>query len=340
MIFSSLKKSFKYLWIGFVGAIGFLGPPLSAQNASSGFQLRDVFANQAWYAQGGLSFAFGTHVNRIGLRVQIACAFDYGQFNAQWAFHRAFKDLGPDKARWENQLALGGVAALGKQRRSLATQGEEVDFRANHFYAPITDEGRRQYAVGYAYIWYRDKIRTSQNSGAFSFRAADFHLILENDLFAGRGSDKFRTGAFLVAYQYEEYQFALNATLYTGNPKAKGKQRIKNTDYPSRFGYFSYGHSEYASCSHGFFSAQVRYNGPYRQTVGMNIGLDAEKVRHALQNKLIHDMPIVPKSWNKAENPHVPMIAEDGSPYLFKEGQRIKKPSPFLTLYLNPSMFY
>jgi hypothetical protein len=72
----------------------------------------------------------------------------------------------------------------------------------------------------------------------------------------------------------------------------------------------------------------------------MNLGIDAEQVRHALQNRFIHDMPFIPKGLNPPRQPHIPMVAADGKPYLFREGQEIRKARLWGNINVNAPVFY
>jgi hypothetical protein len=96
----------------------------------------------------------------------------------------------------------------------------------------------------------------------------------------------------------------------------------------------------YRKTSGGMLSAQFRYNAGYLQNVQANVGVDAEQIRNAVQNKFIHDMRFIPKKWNKSHNCHLPMLDEQGEQYLFRPGQKIRKPRPYLNLYANANVFY
>ena len=92
--------------------------------------------------------------------------------------------------------------------------------------------------------------------------------------------------------------------------------------------------------SHGILSAQVQYAWYGFQILGAEVGIDSEKVRHAVQNRFIHDMNFMPDKWVTTENPHVPMRDAKGGQYLFREGQTIEPAEPFVEVSMNPSLFY
>ena len=287
-----------------------------------------------WGANVGISATFGTKTNRIGLKINTYYFYEYAQINVQWASFYAFNHFGTNQKRKEHQASVGIVGAVGDFAEA------EKNSVENSFLHPVSNQTSHSHSLGYAYKWYFDDIGTSQNGGMIGFQIKHFHAVVENDIFAGTGSDRYRTGAFLVAYQKEDIQIALSNILWTGNPKIKGSKRIRNSDYPSPFGYFEYKDLPHSAHSHGILSLQVSYRLPHAQIASGNIGIDAEQVRHFIQNRLIHDMPFVPKKWNKAKNPHVPMLTDKGKLYLYGENQRVRKARFWATASLNPTLFY
>jgi hypothetical protein len=71
-----------------------------------------------------------------------------------------------------------------------------------------------------------------------------------------------------------------------------------------------------------------------------SIGADAEQIRNALQNRVMHDLIFTPEKWHLSNNAHIPMIDSEGNMYLYKDDQQIRKPSFYFNLFLNPSVFY
>jgi hypothetical protein len=74
--------------------------------------------------------------------------------------------------------------------------------------------------------------------------------------------------------------------------------------------------------------------------MGIHLGIDAEQIRDIIQNKGFHDMCFIPSFMTNQKNLHIPMKMEDGYDYLFKEGQKIRKPKLVWQLALNPSLLY
>jgi len=70
------------------------------------------------------------------------------------------------------------------------------------------------------------------------------------------------------------------------------------------------------------------------------MGVDSEHIRYAIQDIFIHDMYFIPKKWNKAKNPHYPMLDTTGQPYLFKPGQKVKPTSFYFEFSGNTGIFY
>jgi len=293
----------------------------------------------AWKA--GISYQIGSPVHRIGLNLGFVRALEFVQIN--WTTHLfyAFKNYGPSQKRMEWQFSPGVSLAFGKER-SYAQSIELLNSASNFT--------NRQYAIGYTLKYYYDKIGTTQTSAIVHARVGQVYLAMENDAFVFKAWDRYRTGTFSLAYEFEAESFdhnilryhriALNGTLYTGFTNHESKRRIKNSDYPARFGYQDISEAPYGFVSHGILSLVYEGSLLWRQNMHAQIGLDNERIRNALQNKLIHDMPFIPKKLIKVENPHVPMLQENGKPYLFKEGEKIRKGKFVGILGFNAPMFY
>ena len=265
---------------------------------------------------------------RLGVVAKGYYAGDDFQGNVEVGVHYNFASLGPPLSGPEVRASLGGVFAWGGH--------DEAD---NVFLSPVSNQTGHKYSLAYAYNYYWDRIQTSQPTGTIALQADAFHLVTENDFFAGRGGDKFRTGAISAAFRNNKTLAAIKTVLWTGNT-GKNTRKIKDSEYPGRFGYRDMRHAPHGAYSHGILSAQVQYAWYGFQTVGCEVGVDSEKVRHAVQNLFIHDMVFLPDKWVPHENPHVPMRNAQGGMFLFKEGQTIKPAEPFLELSMNPSLFY
>ena len=177
---------------------------------------------------------------------------------------------------------------------------------------------------------------TTQQTGIVSFEFNKVNLIAENDIFARPRLDRFRTGAFLLQYREEKAQFGINSTLFTGQMGSKVADEI----YPHSQLYKNRIGGKHTEISHGLLSAQFQYILPNKHKAQASIGVDSERVRHAIQNRLIHDVIFLPKKWRFKTNAHVPMLDEKGEQYLFKETQKIKPATIYYNLFSNPGLFY
>lgn len=269
----------------------------------------------------GVVLALGTHFDRFGISLNSYYQKENIQLNSAIKFYFNAKNLGP------NQQYVEGVASLGV----VYSYGEK-DTSVNYFYSSVSNQTLQKNSFGYAYNYYFNTIKTSQFTGTISIQVSDFNLIAENDIFAQPILDRFRTGAFLFQYQKDKFLYGINTTLFTGQMG----QRITDENYPFNHIYENTDGGKYTESSHGLLSAQVQYAGEYYQIYQGSIGVDSEKIRHTIQNRLIHDLLSV----GKHINAHIPMLDIDGNQYLFKEGQKIKPMKFYFNGFSNPSIFY
>jgi hypothetical protein len=96
----------------------------------------------------------------------------------------------------------------------------------------------------------------------------------------------------------------------------------------------------YTNKAHGLLSAQVKYHAGYSQIAQLNAGIDAEQVRNAVQNKLIHNMRFLPEHATRTKTCHLPMLDEKGNLFLYAENQSVRRPRVYLNLFSNPNLFY
>ena len=146
-------------------------------------------------------------------------------------------------------------------------------------------------------------------------------------------------GAVKVSYRYSDLRFGFNIQLYTGDYSSSPKI-TDNPNYPARFGYRSEDNATYANKSLGIISIQAEYVSLFHQSGRIDAGLNSEKLRHAVQNKGLHDMPFYTDKMVKRQLMHVPMLQENGKIYTFEESQSIKPVKFYYNLSTNPSAFY
>jgi hypothetical protein len=281
----------------------------------------------------GVSFNFGTHVNRIGFSANYFYAYNFVQINSGLKIFYNFQSLGIRKRTPELQLGAGINFGFG-QRDSIP----------NRFIGLSENNTGYHFAAGYSYLRYWDKNQTTQSTAIFNFQLKDFRVLTENDLFAGGKGwrDRFRTGAFMIDYTLNDLRFGINATFWTGD--YVGCEIVKDSIYPrARFGYRKAEGSKYGNFSLGLLSAQVSWlipQIPVSQIARLNVGIDSEKVRNAIQNKFIHNQRFIPTKWVNYETPHIPMLASDGAQYLYQNGSVVKPLSFYFNLSLNDQIFY
>ncbi len=289
---------------------------------------QDVLFNSKFFGiNAGAIIAFGTHFQRVGVVVNAYYVYDFAQVNAETRLYFNIKNLGPKQVYTEAVTSMGAVVAYGQKQTFF-----------NPFFNAVSNQTRYEYSVAYSFNAYWNKIKTSQQTGLIALQFNKVSLITENDIFARQILDRFRTGAILVQYQYDSlFQVGVNCTMWTGqmgSRQAIASPHIHPQCYMDTVG------GTYTNISHGLLSAQFKMNIGYSQIVQINTGVDAEQVRNAIQNKFIHDMKFVPKKWQKNKNCHVPMLDDTGSPFLYKDGQKIKPAKVYFNVFSNSGVFY
>jgi hypothetical protein len=275
----------------------------------------------------GANCAIGSHFKRFGININFFYVNNFIQTNSELRAYFSFKNLGPKFINPELVLAQGIVFGYGKKQTYY-----------NPFISSISNQTGFKNSIGYSYNIYLNNIKTSQVTGIVAFQFNKISLVTENDILAKPILDRFRTGAILIQYQYQDlFQAGVNCTMWTGK---MGK--TAETDRPEIYTkcYMDTTNGVYSNISHGLLSAQFKYNIGLSQTVQANLGIDAEQVRDAFQNKFIHDMKFIPKKWNAAKNCHIPMIDENGNQYLYQPESKIRKPDLYWNIFSNPNIFY
>ncbi len=275
----------------------------------------------------GANIALGSHFQRVGINVNFYYVSNFFQTNSELRAYFNFKNLGPPKMYSELVLAQGLVFGYGKQQPLY-----------NPFLNSVSNQTYYKNAISYSYNIYLNKIKTKQVTGIIAFQFNTISVITENDIFAKPTLDRFRTGAVLIQYQYQDImQAAINCSMWTGK---MGKLIDLNTSKIYSHCYIDTTEGIYTNYSHGLLSAQCKFNLDYSQTIQANIGIDAEQVRNAVQNKFIHDAKFIPKKLKKRKVCHIPMLDENGNQYLYYPSQKIKKPKLYLNVFSNANLFY
>jgi len=283
--------------------------------------------------QAGVSFTFGTHQNRLGIILKGFVGYDFAQLNPQVAIYKNFYSIGANQSAWEMQTRIGAVVSWGVR-----------DTARQIFVNEMSNQTTKRYSAGYGYIWYWDNQGTKQRAGSLSFQANKFQFMMENDFLCFIAQDRYRTGAVALSYYLTpQTRILLKHVSYTGNPYGEGTNWVRNTDFPARFGYMDMNNVHFGDKSIGSITLGVEQALPYFQQANFDIGIDAEQVRNAMQNKFIHDNKLIPANWGddpEGKNPHIPMLDRDNKSYLYDKNQKIRRPKFFSLLSLNGSWFY
>ncbi len=275
----------------------------------------------------GANFAIGSHFQRIGFNANFYFIDNNFQANTEARFYINIKNLGPKKIYTEFVLAQGIVLGYGKKQNFF-----------NPFFNSVSNQTKYKNCVAYSYNLYSNKIKTSQVTGIVNLQFGKISFITENDILAKQVLDRFRTGSFLLQYQHDSIvQVAINCTMWTG--KMGQFTKIDNKEFYNKC-YMDTTGGLYCNYSHGLLSLQTKINMGFGQNIQGNVGVDAEQVRNAVQNKFIHDLKFIPKKWNKAQNCHIPMLDTTGNAFLYLPNQKIKKPSFYWNVFSNANLFY
>ncbi len=274
----------------------------------------------------GINLAFGTHFQRIGLNLNVFYVKDFFQANSELRLYVNIKNLGPKKIYPEIVLSPGLVFGYGAMKKLF-----------NPFINSVSNQTAYLNSIAYTYNVWLNRIKTKQQTGIIAIQFNQITFIAENDILARTYFDRFRTGGFLIQYQFEDkFQAAINCALWTGE---MGRKVSCDNDFTAPC-YIDTTGGTYTHYSHGLLSAQFKYNVGYSQNLQANIGIDAEQIRNVVQNKLIHDLVFIPRKWITLKNCHIPMLDDKGEQYLYKEGQKIKAQKLLMNLFSNANLFY
>jgi len=286
-----------------------------------------IYQRNGLMLQAGITFSLGTHVNRLGILANLYYVNHQVQIGSRLSWYYMFTSLGPSLRGGEFSGSLGILVGYGTC--------DSIPFAETE--AQLNQTGFRN-SVSYFYHLYLNHVKTSQPTGTIGFNWGRWTLITENDIFGKSASDKFRTAAASISYLYGETTLTLKTILWTGNPK--GSQTIKDSTYPSRWGYRDISNNEFGKYSNGILALGISSVFEQSQVINLETGIDSERIRHGFQNIFIHDMYFVPSKWNKARNPHYPMLDKQGMPYLYRENQRVKPAKWYFQFSGNDTQFY
>jgi len=303
-----------------------------------------VFWGQVYTQRGlkvGLVYEIGQPVHRIGGSIGFHANVGIFQISSNNVIFYAFKNYGPLVSRIESQSGATLGIGFGSQKTTIETLA---------MLSPLSNYSLRNNMISYGIKFYTDKIGTEQVTGLVSVRLGNYFIASENDGFAFLPFDRYRTGAISVGRYFfsanaatdlfRQHRVSADILLYTGQTQGEPTQKITEGNYPSRFGYKKLNESKYHNASHGILKFSWCTSLVARQNGFVNIGLDNEKIRNTVQNKLIHDLPFLPQKLIKIKNPHIPMRNTEGSDYLYRKNEKIRKGRFVWGLGLNRPLFY
>ena len=301
-----------------------------------GFSIKgqnQLYQKQNFGVSAGAIVNLGSHVSQIGIYLsgyyyQSRKGLECLQINsnARWTFN--FKNWGAAGKFRETKLGVGVVAAWGQK-----------EVKQKYFHSLVSNQTGRDYSLGYGYNFYFDNRNTSQRTGTVGVQFYDFEIIHENDILATSGSDRFRTAAIILAYHKDSIRVGLNSLLWTGNSNSSLAKNHYETTF-SRYGYKDLANTPYGKFSNGVLGVQAEYALGFGQNLKFSSGIDSERIRNVIQNKIIHDMYFIPAKWVKTKNLHLPMLDNNGLPYLYSENQQVKKSKFYYQFSLNDNDFY
>lgn len=278
----------------------------------------------------GMTAGIGTHRNRLGFFIEaVAVPVNRVQFGASLRTQHMAKNLGPKGEHSEINMSLGVLLGFGPNRDQVAP-----------FFNYLQNQTGANAFLAYSFNMYFNEIETSQQTGTLGLGVGDFFVYTENDALADGIKDRFRTASLMLGWEFADTRVALNTLMWTGDPSSKGRTNVDKALYPSKHGAVHLGKAKYGNLSHGVLAAQVQHRLGWGQILRLEAGIDAEQIRHAIQNRLIHDAIIIPEFLFEIKNRHVPMVTKTGEPYLYREGQEIRKPKLYLQGDWNPGIFW
>lgn len=279
-----------------------------------------------WGLRAGISMQVGTHANSFGLFVQAYYQYKAVRLHGRVGTAYHINNYGPPFDGLETVYSLG--TSIGWN-----TVSEQV-------IPELFDEATKYLcAFGYTFNYYSSKMATSQRIGTLNLRFGRFGLSHENDLFGKSGSDRFRTAGISLHYYDSLRVYGIRNILWTGDvdhPKAKRGENAK----VARYGYIDLSDTPYGAYSHGIVAVFVKQQLPFGNFADISVGIDHEKIRNVMQNKFIHDMPMIPSAWNKAKNRQILMVDEKGKGYLYQPDQKLSPIALYLQGALNEVPFY
>ncbi|MCX8079723.1 MAG: polymorphic toxin type 23 domain-containing protein [Bacteroidia bacterium] len=278
----------------------------------------------------GISISAGTHVIRFGVRCLAFINAGRFEFKTEQRFYVNLMTWGPPQSSVEWIATIGLSGFWGELTNS---SGFYNNFQIYHSQSPYKN------SLGYAINFYIINNQTSQFTGLIWLNIRQFSFITENDILAHKFLDRYRTGSFAFLWRINQYhEIFIKNILWTG---AYGKKVISDNPHFRLGCYLDTTGSKFLRYSAGILSAGFNLQSGQGTLFSFSAGLDHEKIRNFIQNKLIHDMIFLPKPFlKKSQNCHMPMISENGDLFLYLKDQRIRRGKIYLQTAINETIFY
>lgn len=287
-----------------------------------------LFAQSRWLPTAGirtsLLFSFGTHSNHLGIKLDSYIGNQYIQLNGGLTLRYHLTDLGQRSNFGEMRFSTGGVIMFGKPTNAINMDWD----------GPL-HQSTSPFSIGYAHYWYLDQAKTTQRSGAWNLGLKNIDILFENDVFAGQSKDRFRTGALHISYRDSLVKSGIGLSIWTGETAHSTWDKTPKPGAPN--GYRDITPNLYGKTSSGIFYYELKYQFYPLQTAGGRIGWDSEQVRHIFQNKISHDLVLLPKKM-KRNTPHYPRLSKEGNVVFTKEEAR--KAKFYFQTFINDGLLY
>lgn len=267
----------------------------------------------------GVVIDLGTHVRSFGVVAKAYYTDYFYQLNISSSITFNALSYGRRKNFIENRSALGLVLLGGKKN-------SRIDFVLDG----LNHNTAYNYGVGFNYLWYYDNIGTSQVSGGWSAHLKNTSLYFENDVFGGQARDRFRTGYLVGSYKLDDFKVQIGSYIWTGETRGSRWVKLPMPKMPN--GYRSLEDLPYGRTSHGTVFLGLQSRLPFGQVAHLRYGLDSENVRNWFQNRLVHDLVLLPQKIER-NTPHYPRLDEYGCPVFVDE--EIRKTGFFMQFGLN-----
>lgn len=269
----------------------------------------------------GVVFNMGTHQRSVGIAAKAYYTDYFYQINLGSTFTFSGWNYGNRKNFVEARTYAGALLLAGKNNSPIDFELDGLNHQTAH-----------NYGVGFNYLYYWDNAQTSQFSGGFGLHIKNVSLRFENDVFGGQAKDRFRTGHLVASYKTTDFKYTSGLYIWTG--ETAGSKWIRQTMDGCPSGYRNLEDLPYGKTSHGILYGGVLFNLPYGNTIHWRLGVDSENVRHAFQNRLTHDLILLPKKI-KRNTPHYPRLDENGCATF--DITKVRKDRLFMQFGLNDS---